>query len=555
MVSEGRRDAAVRCVDSSERLEGRSNAADPVAQGGDDRRHGGQAPGRAGTGRAGRAGEAAAVGRTRVPPSFASRLQAPRSRSYTPAVRAGRPRRRRHLRATAARPARRGRALMYVLYTSLAIIGFFAASPYFLWQAVRHGKYLGSLGQRFGFLPISVNIDREPSIWIHAVSVGEVLTTRALVGELRTRHPGLRMFLSTTTLTGQQVARARLSEADAIFYFPFDLPWVIRRLLDILQPRLFVMMETEIWPNLLRACRRRGIRTALVNGRISSRSYPRYRLLRPFFRRVLDDLDRCCMQSEESARRILALGADPARVVVTGSLKFDALDWPPPGSHAQGRDRVLRYFRVSENRLVVVAASTLRGEDRPVLDAFRRLRAERPGALLILAPRHPERFAEVEALARGEGLRVVRRTELRVDAEPQADVVILDTIGELARLFQVATLVFVGGSLVDAGGHNILEPAVFGKPIVFGPYMQNFAEIADTFLAHGAAVQVGSGDELARVLVDLAADPVRRASLGAAARALVEANRGAGARTLAVLDELLPPRPRGAVVHPFRRAH
>lgn len=444
---------------------------------------------------------------------------------------------------------------MYGLYTALATLGFLAASPYFLWRAIRHGKYLGSLGQRFGFLPISVNIDREPSIWIHAVSVGEVLTTRALVDDLRARHPGLRVFLSTTTLTGQQVARTRLSEADGIFYFPFDLPWVVNRLLDILQPRLFVMMETEIWPNLLRACRRRGVRTVLVNGRISSRSYPRYRLLRPFFRRVLGDIDRCCMQSDESARRIVALGADPSRVVVTGSLKFDSLDWPPPGSHAQGRDRVLRYFRVPDDRLVLVAASTLRGEDRAVLAAFHRLRADRAGALLILAPRHPERFAEVEALARGEGFRVVRRTDLRVDAEPRADVVVLDTIGELARLFQVATLVFVGGSLVDAGGHNILEPAVFGKPIVFGPHMENFSEIAETFLAHAAAVQVTSADELGRVLADLAADPVRRASLGAAARALVEANRGAGARTLSAIDELLPPRPRGAVVHPFRRTH
>jgi 3-deoxy-D-manno-octulosonic-acid transferase len=258
------------------------------------------------------------------------------------------------------------------------------------------------------------------------------------------------------------------------------------------------------------------------------------------------------MQSHESARRIVDLGADPARVVVTGSLKFDSLDLG--GTTAgRGQDRVLRFFRVPDQRLVLIAASTLRGEDGPVLAAFHRLRKDHPGALLILAPRHPERFKEVEQLARDEGFRVVRRTDLPIDAEPRTDVVILDTVGELARLFHVATLVFVGGSLVDAGGHNILEPAAFGKPIVFGPSMHNFTEIAEAFLGAGAAVQVRSAAELADTCVSLAADPVRRASLGAAARALVEANRGARGRTLAVIEDVLPSRPSGAVVFPFRK--
>jgi 3-deoxy-D-manno-octulosonic-acid transferase len=380
--------------------------------------------------------------------------------------------------------------------------------------------------------------------------VGETLTARALIGELKTRYPGLKLFLSTTTMTGHEVARA-LTDVDGVFYFPLDWGFTVRRTLDVVRPRLFVMMETEIWPMLLRECRERGVATMLVNGRISRRSFARYALVRRFFRRVLDDVERFCMQSEEAARRIVALGADPARVVVTGSLKFDSLDWPGVGPHGQSRDRVLRYFRVSPGRPVVIAASTLRGEDQASFEAFHRVQARWPDALLIVAPRHPERFEEVTRLAAEEGFRVVRKTSLPVDQSPDADVVVLDTIGELAQLYQIASVVFVGGSLVDAGGHNILEPAVFGKPIVFGPHMHNFAEISRTFLENRGAVQVHSATGLETVLVDLLSDPVRRASLGAAARALVEANRGARQRSLAVITQLLPSDGSGTVL-PFR---
>jgi 3-deoxy-D-manno-octulosonic-acid transferase len=385
------------------------------------------------------------------------------------------------------------------------------------------------------------------------VSVGEVLTARALLQELRERYPRLRIFLSTTTITGHQVARNNLQYIDEVFYFPFDFGFIVKRTLRLVKPRLFIMMETELWPNLLRACRAAAVKTLLVNGRISSRSYPRYRMARPLFRRVLANVDRFCMQSDESARRIIDIGADPARVTVTGSLKFDSLELPgPAASIDRGRNRVLRYFRIAPDRPVVIAASTLRGEEEPLLEAFQRLRATRSDALLIIAPRKPERFDDVERLARRSGWNVARRTELRVDAEPRNDVIVLDTIGELAQLFQIATVVFVGGSLVDSGGHNILEPAVFGKPIVFGPYMQNFTEIARAFLDNGAAVEVRNGRELETALLELLADPVRRASLGAAARALVEANRGARARTLTAISELLQPESRGNV-RPFRQ--
>jgi 3-deoxy-D-manno-octulosonic-acid transferase len=443
---------------------------------------------------------------------------------------------------------------MYFLYSCLSLALFVLVSPYFVYQALRYNKYVGSLGQRLGFLPVSFNLDGDRSIWIHAVSVGEVLTARALVADLKARHPALRLFVSTTTMTGQRVARTNLQGVDAVFFFPFDFGFIVHRTLRLVRPRLFIMMETEIWPNLLRACRRQGVKTLLVNGRISSRSYPRYRLARPFFRRVLADVDRFCMQSEESARRLVDIGADPEKVVVTGSLKFDSLEAPGVQALARGPDRVLRFFRVPEARPVVMAASTLKGEEEAVLTAFRQVQRAHAGALLVIAPRKPERFDEVENLVRQEGFSVARRTELAIDAEPRTDVVVLDTIGELARLFQIATVVFVGGSLVDAGGHNILEPAVFGKPILFGPHMQNFAEIARAFLESRAGLQVASARELEEAILGLLADPSRRSSLGAAARALVEANRGAKGRSLAVVDALLPASPPAGVVRQFRRA-
>jgi len=444
---------------------------------------------------------------------------------------------------------------MYLAYSLLTLVVFIVVSPYFVYQAVRYKKYIGSLRQRLGYLPISFNVDGEESIWIHAVSVGEALTARALAADFKARYPRLRLFLSTTTIAGQQVARRSLQHVDALFYFPFDWAFIVRRTLNIVKPRVFVMMETEIWPNLLRVCRARGVKTVVINGRISSRSYPRYRLIRHFFRRVLADVDRFCMQSEESARRLVDLGADPSRVTVTGSLKFDSLEIPSPTSHGKPRERVLRFFRLSANRTVVVAGSTVRGEEAAVLGALKRVKATMPSALAILAPRQPERFGEVERLARDAGFVTMRRSELAIDVEPRADVVVLDTIGELAELYQLATAVFVGGSLVDYGGHNILEPAIFGKPIVFGPYMQNFREIADAFLTNGAAVQVQSERDLEETMLTLVADPVRRARLGAAARALVEANRGAKYKTLGVIAELMPPAGAGGVVRPFRLVH
>ena len=430
---------------------------------------------------------------------------------------------------------------MYFLYSLALCVYFLGLLPFVAFRTLRHRRPIGRIHDRLGRVPSILNPNHQRSIWIHAVSVGEVLAARSLLGSLRQAYPTHRLLLSTTTATGQQVATQLGDDVDGTFYAPFDLPPFAARTLDRVAPDLLVLVDTEIWPNLLRACRRRGVKTVLVNGRMSERSHRGYHLSRRFMKRVLGDLDRVCVQSEAWGRRFLDLGLVPDRLTVTGSLKFDAVDVATTAADLHVGDRVLRYFRFVADRPVLIAASTLRGEEEPVLRAFARIREAVEDAVLIVAPRHPERFEEAYQLAIQHGFMVARRSELAADGMSSASVVVLDSIGELARLFQLSTLVFVGGSLVPAGGHNIVEPALFGKAVVFGPHMENFAEIVDMFVRREAARQVHSARELEEALVELQVDPVKRASLGTAARALVDANRGARHRSLAVIAELLPP--------------
>ena len=436
-------------------------------------------------------------------------------------------------------------AVMYFLYSFLTLVVFVLVSPYFLYQAIRHNKYIGSLGQRLGYLPVSLNVDGEESIWIHAVSVGEALTARALAADLKERYPRLRLYLSTTTIAGQHVARRSLQHVDAVFYFPFDWAFIVKRTLNIVRPRVFVMMETEIWPNLLRLCRARGVKTILINGRISSRSYPRYRLIRPFFRRVLADVDRFCMQSDESARRIVELGADQSKVTVTGSLKFDSLEMPAVVSHGKPRERVLRFFRLSPNRMVLVAGSTVRGEEPAVLKAFSRLKGASPSALAILAPRQPERFGEVERLAREVGIR--HRAPFRSADRHRA-------AGGCRR----ARYDRRAGAAVSGGDRRVRrrQPRRSRRPQ--HPRAGGLRQADPVRSAHAELqgdrrrvrrptarrCRSAPSASWSRRWSAWSTDPVRRAKLGAAARALVEANRGAKDKTLAVIAELLAVRQR-----------
>lgn len=422
---------------------------------------------------------------------------------------------------------------MYLLYSACLSVAFVLAVPFYLWKGRGTGKYLSNFRERMGRLPVGFEPDGRPSIWIHAVSVGEVLAARTLVGPLKQRFPSLNVFLSTTTLTGQAVARASVKNTDGLFYAPFDFRSSVRAILDALRPRLLVLVETEIWPNLIHEARLRGARIAIVNGRLSPRSYGRYHWIRSFLKPVLAQVDVFAMQAEPHAERIRQLGAPPERVQALGNLKFDALEAPAPSASLR------QLLSAVGGRPLWVVGSTVDGEEAHVLAAFRRLRETLPEAALLIAPRHPERFGLVPALVAAAGLSAVRRSALGDAAWNGRDVLVLDTLGELAQVYAYATVVFVGGSLAPAGGHNVLEPAVAGKAVVVGPHMENFQEIADQFLAEQALVQVDSAEALGRETLALLQDPSRRDTLGERARALIARNRGALERTLDALAELV----------------
>lgn len=420
---------------------------------------------------------------------------------------------------------------MSFLYSLLSASALVVAAPWLLWQALRHGKYRERWWERLGRLPSGLAADHRPTLWVHAVSVGEVLSAVPLVAAFRTRHPDWRLVVSTTTATGQAMAAQRLAGVDGLFYFPLDFRWIVRRVLGHLRPSLIVIVETEIWPNLLRMARARGIGLILANARISDRSFPRYRAMRRWLAPVLAQFDVLCAQSADTAARLRVLGAPADRVRVTGSLKFDVAA-PPAGSVAD----VTSHLR---GRPVLLAASTLKGEDEILLDTFGRLRQTMPDACLVLAPRHPERFEAVAALAAAPGWRVVRRTRIADTETGALDVLVLDTIGELAALCESATVVFVGGSLVPAGGHNILEPARAGRPVVVGPSMSNFAEIARLFLAAGALVQVPDAATAQAEILALFGNATRRERLGAAALHVFAEHRGAVDRTMQDVDHVI----------------
>jgi 3-deoxy-D-manno-octulosonic-acid transferase len=424
---------------------------------------------------------------------------------------------------------------VYFIYNVALAIGFVLALPWFLWKGRATGKYLRTFRERMGRLPVYLNVDAEPSIWVHAVSVGEVLAVRPLIPALKQRYPGHRVFLSTTTMTGNLVAQKSVRGIDGLFYAPFDWPGAVRKALAVLNPTLLVLVETELWPNLIHEAQRRGTRVAVVNGRISPKSFAGYRRIRSFLRKVLGEVDLFLMQGEAHAERIRELGAPQERVHVTGNLKFDSVE---AGRTPERLARVIA-GEVRRGRPLWVAGSTVTGEEELILEAYHRVRERVPDVGLVLAPRHPERFPEVPALVESAGFRCLRRTTLEPGAWRDAEVVLLDTLGELAQLYPLATVVFVGGSLVPSGGHNILEPAVAGKPVIVGPHMQNFQEIADKFRAEGALVQVETAEDLAREVTSLLTDDLRRRSLGERAKELVDRNRGALRNTLDGLARLV----------------
>jgi 3-deoxy-D-manno-octulosonic-acid transferase len=448
---------------------------------------------------------------------------------------------------------------VYFIYSLLMGLAALLLVPYWLVQGLRTGKYLSNLGQRLGFsFPSLAKLpeERPGATWIHAVSVGETLSGVILARRLKEAYPNRPMIVSTTTITGQALARERMPFADAVIYFPLDWGFCIRRAMEAVRPSLVLVLETEIWPNFLREAERRKIPVLFVSGRISDRSFARYQrylgafgfFLRPFLKDALSNASAFLMQSEKDAERIRALGAPADRVRVSGNLKYDLelpaatplANWLEAEAGCRGRSPI------------IVAGSVVATEEPHVLIAFGTLQGEYPKALLVLAPRKPERFEAAAEFIDESHRKFIRRSKLVIpgpshsagvseDGSISEDVtvILVDSIGELASLYRVADGVFIGGSLVPSGGHNILEPAAFGKIPVFGPSMENFAEIASRFLSAGAAVQVESPEDVGVAWIEFFRDPERMKKMGETARSLVEGSRGATDRAVAEIARLL----------------
>lgn len=431
---------------------------------------------------------------------------------------------------------------MQLLYSLFYTLAFFALLPYFAYQAVFNRKYLGNLKGRLWLTPFAA--DRRPAIWLHAVSVGETLAAKPLIAALRQRFPDHRLVISTTTMTGQAVARQQIAEADAICYFPFDWRFTVRRALDAVQPEIVVLMESELWLNFLTVCRHRRIPTMVVNGRISDRSFPRSQKFGFFIRQLYCLVTQFLTQSQLDAERAIRLGAPAERVAVSGNLKYDIRDTSESPKLAETARQLNEIFALDRAPLIV-AGSTSEGEEQILLAAFHQLRTlgELQAVRLLIAPRHPERFDAVAELIETASDNFARRSSAQTAMD--ADIILLDSIGELAAMYRFASVVFVGGSLVPVGGHNILEPALFAKPIIVGPYMQNFREITGEFLRRESVLQLRATDadqqmsELRQTFAELLRDRTLAGRLGANARQAIEDNRGATARTVAAIANLM----------------
>ena len=461
---------------------------------------------------------------------------------------------------------------MYVLYSLGLTLLFIALLPYFIYQAVRHGKYAGSFKQRMGWLPVAVRSDGRETIWVHAVSVGEFLAARSLIELLKREWPNHRIVVSTTTLTGQELAQSGPHSIDETFYFPFDWNSSVRRVLEWVKPSIVIILETELWPNFLRECRRRGVVTILANGRISPRSFSRYRRVHSFIKRTFEHFSLIIMQSDADAERTLELGAPKDRTRVCGNLKYDQSgvgeqgnrtrqevskpQSPTPNTQPPAPSSQLdRLFQLSTSPHLIVAGSTAPGEEEMLLASLRevRLHSGLEDTRLLLAPRRPERFDEVGRLigrceftfsrrsdfhGSPSDVRNGERNHATTAAAQPADVILLDTIGELALVYRFAAAVFVGGSLVPRGGHNIIEPAAFARPIIVGLHTENFRQVISDFARGNALVQTDASG-LARELISLLSHPAAAQAMGERARNILLKNKGATECTIRAIKEVV----------------
>jgi 3-deoxy-D-manno-octulosonic-acid transferase len=431
---------------------------------------------------------------------------------------------------------------MYILYSLLLAFFLLVSLPWWALQLLRLGKYRAGLAERLGFVAVRLRGAAKPgAIWIHAVSVGEVLAISQLVAELKKSAPQRPVFISTTTATGQTLARERFGQTQ-VFFMPLDLGIPLRAYLDLLRPSLLVLAETEFWPNLLHLSRKQGARIAIVNARVSDRSFPRYRRFRRLFTKVLSEVDLFLAQTEEDARRLREIGAVPERVQVSGNLKFDVRS----ASVSPLQDALRQAIR--KDAAVIVCGSTAEGEEQMLLHAFQQILPRHRTAVMVLAPRHPERFDKVANLIAAQRIPWLRRSSWPPDHSValSGGVLLLDSVGELSSVYALATVAFVGGSLLPGvGGHNILEPAQHGVPVLVGPHTANFREIVNIF-ERGEGIQIVTVENLAAELTRLLENGEVRRSLGQRARHLFLENTGATARTLSALETLLQEGPASA---------
>ena len=424
------------------------------------------------------------------------------------------------------------KAVWYLLYNLALTLVFVAGLPLLPVILLLGPRYRDGLSQRLSFYPreLLAALSTVKPVWIHAASVGEVRAAEGLIRALKSARPELRIVLSTFTATGHRIAR-QMEGIDAAIFLPLDFCWTVRGALRRIRPSLLVFIETEIWPNLLRGAYRRGIPTLLLSGRLSPRAFSKYFVWRRFFREVLGYFTFFGMQSTEDSSRMQRLGADQSRLAVTGSLKFSA-------QRAGERWQSIVSAR-DPRQPVLVAGSSHRGEEEILLEVLSLARERFPALKMVLAPRHPERFAEVEKLLQKSRFAFHRKSQVEAGEYFAKDILLLDTVGELADFFAAADVAFVGGSLVNVGGHNVLEPARFQKPVLFGPHMGNFETIAKQMKQSGAAIEVRDADELARVLIRLLGDDDARAQMGRRAFQFAGANHDACARNFSLVQRYL----------------
>lgn len=424
---------------------------------------------------------------------------------------------------------------MYFLYTVLFGIALTLYCPVYAFRMKVLRREGLELKQRLGF-GLSVRDSARPCVWIHAVSVGEILSVQNFVGRLRARHPEWDICVSTHTSSGMRIAREKFTRADRIFFIPIDIPWVVKRVFRAVDPQVLVLAESEFWPNLLREAARRGTRVLVVNGRVSRHSHKKYLKVRPLIRKVFRNVDRFLVQTDLDKIRLEELGVPVDKIGVAGNLKSE-VHLSPVGDDQ--RDTLRANLGIPKDCRVVVAGSTRKGEEDMILRAFRRVRDSKAMLRLILAPRHVQRTGELLKAVQEAGLTSMCRTAIPKDGRLSSDwdVLILDTIGELARFYALSDTAFVGGSLVAWGGHNILEPAFYAKPVYFGPHMDNFSYLADSFVRGGGARIVENEDDLAGMFQ--AAGSPDSAEMGCRARKCLEALPGATDRTIGAVESLV----------------